>query len=116
MRFLDDNSYDLQSLRYAIEKTSPTDTMMDGFTGFGVFRPHAYFYWFLHSEIVEMMTDEQRRQLLADFQTGKIAPRYILLDSFLARVLFPIRWYVWDNYRVVPDENPKICERQTLSP
>ena len=115
-RFLDDNSYDLQSLRYAIEKTSPTDTMMDGFTGFGVFRPHAYFYWFLHSEIVEMMTHEQRRQLLADFQSGKIAPRYIFLDYFLARVLFPIRWYVWDNYRVVPGENPKICERQTPSP
>jgi hypothetical protein len=115
-RFLDDNSYDLQSLRYVIEKTSPTDTMMDGFTGFGAFRPHAYFYWFLHSEIVGMMTDEQMSKLLADFQTGKIAPRYILLDSFLARVLFPIRWYVRDNYRVVPGENPKICQRRTLSP
>jgi dolichol-phosphate mannosyltransferase len=115
-RFLDDNSYDLQSLRFAIEKTSPTDTMMDGFTGFGVFRPHAYFYWFLHPEIVEMITDEQRRQLLADFQAGKIAPRYILLDSFLASVLFPIQSYVLDNYRVVPYENPKICKRRTLSP
>jgi hypothetical protein len=115
-RFLDDNSYDLQSLRFVIEQTSPTDTMMDGFSGFGVFRPHAYFYWFLHSEIVEMITDEQRRQLLADFQTGKIAPRYIFLDSFLARVLFPIRSYVWDNFRVVPDENPKICKRRTPLP
>jgi hypothetical protein len=114
-RFLDDNSSDLQSLRYVIEKTSPTDTMMDGFTGFGVFRPHAYFYWFLNTEIVEMMTDEQKRQLLADFQTGKIAPRYIILDYFLARVLFPIRWYVWDNFRVVPGE-PLICERLTQPP
>ena len=114
-RFLDDNSSSLQSLRYAIEETSPTDTMMDGFTGIGVFRPHAYFYWFLHSEIVEMMTDEQRRQLLADFQTGKIAPRYIILDYFLARVLFPIRWFVWGNYRVVPGE-PMISERQTWAP
>jgi 4-amino-4-deoxy-L-arabinose transferase-like glycosyltransferase len=114
-RFLDDNSSDLQSLRYVIEKTSPTDTMMDGFTGFGVFRPHAYFYWFLNTEIVEMMTDEQKRQLLADFQTGKIAPRYIILDYFLARVLFPIRWYVWDNFRVVPGEL-LICERLTQPP
>lgn len=114
-RFLDDNSSSLQSLRFAIEETSPTDTMMDGFTGIGVFRPHAYFYWFLHSEIVEMMTDEQRRQLLADFQTGKIAPRYIILDYFLARVLFPIRWFVWGNYRVVPGE-PMISERQTWAP
>jgi 4-amino-4-deoxy-L-arabinose transferase-like glycosyltransferase len=115
-RFLDDNSSDLKSLRYTIEQTSPSDIMMDGFTGFGVFRPHAYFYWFLHSEIIEMMTDEQMRELLSDFQTGKIAPQYILLDSFLARVLFPIRWYVWDNFRIVPGENHKICKRLPLSP
>jgi hypothetical protein len=102
-------------LQYVIEQTSPTDTMMDGFSGIGVFRPHAYFYWFLNAEIAGMMTDEQKRRLPADFQAGKIAPRYIILDYFLARVLFPIRWYVWDNYRVVPGES-MICKRLSLSP
>lgn len=115
VRFLDNDSSELRSLRYAIEQTSPTDTMMDGFTGIGVFRPHAYFYWFLNTEIVEMMPDAQRHQLLAGFQAGKIAPRYIILDYFLARVLFPIRWYIWGNYRVVPGES-MICERLPLSP
>jgi len=114
VQFLRDNSSDLRSLRYAIEQTSPTDTMTDGFSGIGVFRPHVYFNWFLNTEILEMMTDEQKRQLLDDFQAGKIAPRYILLDYFLARVLFPIRWCIWGNYRVVPGE-PMICKRLTLS-
>lgn len=115
VQFLNDNTSELRSLRYVIEQTSPSDTMMDGFSGIGVFRPHAYFYWFLNTEIVEMMPAEQKRALLADFQAGKIAPRYLILDYFLARVLFPIRWYVWDNYRVVPGES-MICERLPLSP
>jgi hypothetical protein len=115
VRFLDVNTSELRSLQYVIEQTSPTDTMMDGFSGIGVFRPHAYFYWLLNPEIVGMMTDEQKRRLLADFQAGKIAPRYIILDYFLAHVLFPLRWYVWDNYRVVPGQ-PMICQRLPLSP
>ena len=89
VQFLEVNTNELQSLRYTIEKTSPTDTMMDGFSGIGVFRPHAYFYWFLDPEIVGMMTDEQKRQLLADLQTGKLAPRYLIMDSFLDDVLSP---------------------------
>jgi hypothetical protein len=101
VRFLDDNSNELQSLRYVIENTSPTDTMMDGFSGIGVFRPHAYFYWFLNSETVEMMTDDQKNQLLADLQTGKLAPSYLILDTFLDRVLSPIQSYVWTNFQMV---------------
>lgn len=78
--------------------------MMDGFSGIGVFRPHAYFYWFSDPEIVEMMTDEQ---ILANFQTGKLAPRYIILDSFLDRVFSPIRGmsgttFQWYNTNLTP--------------
>ena len=101
VQFLEVNTNELQSLRYTIEKTSPTDTMMDGFSGIGVFRPHAYFYWFLDPEIFAMMTDEQKRQLLADLQTGKLAPRYLIMDSFLDDVLSPIRWYVSSNFSMV---------------
>lgn len=101
VQFLEVNTKELQSLRYTIEKTSPTDTMMDGFSGIGVFRPHAYFYWYLDPEIFAMMTDEQKRQLLADLQTGKLAPRYLIMDSFLDDVLSPIRWYVSSNFSMV---------------
>jgi hypothetical protein len=101
VQFLEVNTNELQSLRYAIEKTSPTDTMMDGFSGIGVFRPHAYFYWYLDPEIIGMMTDEQKRQLLADLQTGKLAPRYLIMDSFLDDVLSPIRSYVSSNFSMV---------------
>jgi hypothetical protein len=48
-----------------------------------------------------MMTDEQKRQLLADLQTGKLAPRYLIMDSFLDDVLSPIRWYVSSNFSMV---------------
>lgn len=110
--FLVDNALSLQQLRYAIEETSPTDTMMDGRTGIGVFRPHAYFYWFMNSGVLAMMTDEQRSRLLADLQTGKIAPRYLLLDEYLARALRRIPWFVFGNYLRVPSE-PIIWERKT---
>ena len=34
--------------------------MFDGYTGLGVFRPHAYRYWFLHDEMILMLSVKER--------------------------------------------------------
>jgi len=77
------NTSQLAAIRYVIETTSPTDTVMDGFSGYGVFRPHAYFYFFPHYGIRTMLTDDDRRQLLERLQSGRIAPTLIVMDSNL---------------------------------
>jgi len=88
---------------------------MDGWTGIGVFRPHAYFYWFLHAEILAMMSGEQRDELLTGLQSGTIAPRYILLDDDLMSVSARILWFVSSNYQPVAGE-PMIWERKSQVP
>jgi hypothetical protein len=111
--FLDDNGSILQPLRFVIENTSPTDTMMDGWTGIGAFRPHAYFYWFLNPEILSMLTAEQMDELLRDLQTGKIAPRYLVMDESLRHVFARIPWFAWRNFEPDPTE-PLIWERKPV--
>src|SRR5204863_8808030 len=37
----------IEEIQYIMENTTPTETVMDGYRGSGVFRPHAYFFWFL---------------------------------------------------------------------
>ena len=60
----------LQNIRYVLQNTTPTETVLDGFTGLGVFRPHAFFYFSLHDEIRAMLTDEDWAELLKGFQSG----------------------------------------------
>jgi dolichol-phosphate mannosyltransferase len=109
-----DNAATLGTLRYVIEETAPTDTFMDRWTGIGVFRPHAYFYWFLHEEIVAMLTEGQHEQMLADLQSGKIAPRYIVADDW-DEVSDRIPEFLLSNYRPVPGE-PALWEPKALRP
>jgi len=115
VEFLRNNAFFLHPLRFVIEQTRPSDTMMDGWTGIGVFRPHAYFYWFLHAEILAMMSGEQRDELLTGLQSGTIAPRYILLDDDLMSVSARILWFVSSNYQPVAGE-PMIWERKSQVP
>jgi hypothetical protein len=75
------NTNALSDIRYVIENTTPQDTVMDGISGSGVFRPHAYFYYTLLLEIQAMISDQQRQELLQALRSGRIAPKLIVLDD-----------------------------------
>jgi hypothetical protein len=47
-------------VEYVLGTTAPDQPVFDGYSGFGVFRPHAYTYWFLHEEMQAMLSDEDR--------------------------------------------------------
>ncbi len=112
--FLWRNDITLRSVRYLHEHTSPADTIMDGWKGFGVFRPHAYFYYFLHEEIRTMLSEEQRSALLDDLEGGRIRPKFIILDEHL-RGFFPrLSRFFFDHY--APSADPLIWERKIASP
>jgi hypothetical protein len=95
------NSAQLDEIRYIVEHTAPTDTIMDGFTGSGVFRPHAYFYFFPHYGIRTMLTDEDRHELLKDLYSGRIAPKLILFDKNLQDLSPAISAFLEENYQSV---------------
>jgi hypothetical protein len=66
--------------------TNPQETVMDGWRGYGVFRPHAAYHAFLHEEIRSLLSESQRRQLAESLETGRLAPKVALLDGDLLGV------------------------------
>jgi hypothetical protein len=74
------NKETLSEIRYVLVNSRPDETVMDGWTGLGVFRPHAWFFYFLHIQMREMMTRDQFESLYQDLRSGRVAPRLILFD------------------------------------
>jgi len=77
------NDRQLARLRFVFDETGPTDAVMDGWNGTGVFRPHALHHYFLHDESVAMLTPAQVDAYLDGLERGTIRPRLIALDEHL---------------------------------
>jgi hypothetical protein len=106
------NENALEGIRHVMENSTPGETVMDGFTGWGLFRPHAYFYYAIHSELRQMLTWDDRVRLLADLQAGRIAPRLVLFDLDLRRISDPITAFFETNYE--PTEREPVWKRKDV--
>jgi hypothetical protein len=80
------NDAQLARLRYVFENTKPTELTMDGWEGTGVFRPHAFYYYFLHDELLDMLPQAKLDTFLDALESGRIRPRLIAMDTQLARL------------------------------
>jgi hypothetical protein len=78
------NDQQLARLRQVFETTKPTDLVMDGWAGMGVFRPHAFFYFFLHEESRAMLPRAHWDTYLDALESGRIRPALIAMDQNLA--------------------------------
>jgi 4-amino-4-deoxy-L-arabinose transferase-like glycosyltransferase len=79
----DSNSRQLAKLRTVFERTAPADLVMDGWQGMGVFRPHAFYYYFLHEETRAMLPPARLDAFLDDLESGRVRPKLIVLDTNL---------------------------------
>jgi hypothetical protein len=77
------NDRQLERLHQVFARTKPTDLVMDGWEGTGVFRPHAFYYFFLHEESLPMLPRGQVDAFLDALEGGRIRPRLIALDKHL---------------------------------
>lgn len=75
------NTEQLAAIRYVQENTLPNDTVLDEYSGYGLFRPHAYFFWFLHPGMRAMLEEEDYARLLDDLRRGRIRPALVLVTS-----------------------------------
>jgi 4-amino-4-deoxy-L-arabinose transferase-like glycosyltransferase len=82
------NSEQLAKLRTVFERTQPTDIVMDGWEGMGVFRPHAFYYFFLHEEVRAVLPSKPVDALLVELESGHVRPKLIAMDQNL-RALGP---------------------------
>ena len=95
------NLEQLAAIRYVIQNSPPDATVMDGWLGIGVFRPHAYFYWMLHEEIREVLSESQKQRLLEDLRSGEIRPYFINLDYDLTDLSPEITRFILKHYQPV---------------
>ena len=96
--FTEKNEAQLARLRSVYEMTKPTDLVMDGWEGTGVFRPHAFYYFFLHNETVAMLPPARLAAYLDDLESGRVRPRLIALDEHLAALGPRFLTFVQGNY------------------
>jgi hypothetical protein len=100
----------VSNLRYVMERTSPDDVVMDGWSGLGVFRPHAWYYAFTHGGVRSTLDKEKLSQLENDFEKGAIAPKLIILDQHMAEISPKLTSLIETKYR--PTVYGKVWERK----
>ena len=64
------NDVQLARLRHVFETTKPTDLVMDGWEGTGVFRPHAFYYYFIDEEPLPMLSADRVDAYVDDSEEG----------------------------------------------
>jgi len=72
--------------------------ILDGFTGYGVLRPHEWYYWWVNEYSLALVPDEELRTgLLARLQ--KNPPAAVLFDRNLGRLPENVLDWIRKNYR-----------------
>ncbi len=70
-------------LRYVFEHTGPADTVLDGWMGTQLFRPHPLYYAFMHRELLVMLSESDKESYLGPLESGRVRPSLITLDEEL---------------------------------
>jgi hypothetical protein len=83
-----------RAIALILENSSSSDTVLDGYSGIGVFRPHAFRYFFLHAEMRKMLSETEVAELENGLESGTISPRFISGDSHLRAVSPRVRAYL----------------------
>lgn len=92
----------MDGVLWVIDNTEPSASFLDGWTGAGVFRPQAWHYGFVHSEIPPMIPAEDREALMRGLESGAIRPQLIADESRLLDLHPRLPGWVAANYQQVP--------------
>ena len=91
------NNDQRERVEYLLANTRPGDAVFDGYTGYGVFRPHAYYFWFLHEEVQAMLPESDKNsRLLAALEITR--PAIAITDSWVATLPPQVQTYLANNY------------------
>ncbi len=95
------NDQTLAKLRFVQQNTRAADTVMDGYTGLGAFRRHAYYYWIFLGHLRQTWPEGERDRLLEALRSGAATPRLIFSDVYLRTVSPEISAYLDEHYAAV---------------
>ena len=88
----------IAQVRWVLDNTKADDSVLDGFSGAGVFRPHAWFYFYPNEDIAPLIRDEEVAALIRDLRDGEISPRLAVLDRDLRRLDAELLEFLEANY------------------
>lgn len=92
------NAWQRRALTLVHAEVGPDDRVFDGYSGLGAFRLHAYRYWFLHDEMVQMLPPaELERDALARLEDPAV--RVVLRDEHFERLPGAIKDAVETRFR-----------------
>ena len=111
--FLHDNTRQLAKIQYILDHSTPKDTVLDGWSGYGVFRPHAYFYYFLHDEMLAMLNDAQKGQDIID-AVERERTKFVIYDKNVRMLPKELQVYIRKKYS--PTGLEEIYERNSSLP
>jgi hypothetical protein len=95
------NAEQRERVAYVLSHTRPTDTVFDGYSGFGVFRQHAYRYWFLHEEMQAMLSEDELSTRIIEALERQRTP-IVIADQWVAALPAPVRAYIDAQYDPTP--------------
>ncbi len=91
----------LDRMRGVLAATRPDEAILDGFSGLGVFRPHADFHFFLHDEIRVLLGERGATRLFAALRDGVVAPDWVVADGDVLALPREIVTFLRENYEPV---------------
>jgi hypothetical protein len=99
----------LDEMRFIHQASSSTETVMDGFSGFGWFRPQASYYWFTAPGVRAKLSTAQKAALVTTLERCGDAPKVVILDEHLHALSAEVDPVVSANYQ--PTRYPLIWLR-----
>jgi len=90
------NDTQLDAIAWVTTNTRATDSYLGGSPGPALFRPHAWFYFFLTGPFA---TDRDYAALLDGLEAGRVRPRIVIDDRYFERAPAPLLDFVRARYR-----------------
>ena len=80
-----------------MDVTTEEDTVLDGWSGYGFLRPHAYYYYFLHSEMRAMLNEKESSDDIID-SLEKNHTKVIIYDNAIKALPKKLQNHITSNY------------------
>lgn len=104
------NREQVHAMRVVHAATGAGDTVLDGFSGYGWFRPHAWFYFFVHPGVRHALSGGEIAAMVRDLDRGVLCPKAIVLDGHVRRLSPDVEAVVLRDY--APTEAASVFVRR----
>jgi len=90
-----------RAIRLVLDNLPPDEPVLDGYSGIGVFRPHAFSPFFLHAEVRQMLDEEAILRLEQGLAAGTLGRHVASADAHLSAVSPRVREILARDFEVV---------------